>query len=143
MDSKTKHYSKGYFRIIKLSVMQCSMALFLYIDKLNLYCYILNINSYSIIKYKSYFLFEISIWVFIYKTYKNQKYGKFIARKRLVINMKKLIGLLFTFMFMIVLASGNDVKLENYEVMHETEFGGVYIKIETDDFNELINKLSK
>ena len=52
--------------------------------------------------------------------------------------MKKLIGLLFTFMLMIVLAScGNDVKLENYEVMHETEFGGVYIKIEIDDFNEL------
>ena len=45
--------------------------------------------------------------------------------------MKKLIGLLFTFMFMIVLASGNDVKLENYDVMHETEV------------NELINKLSK
>ncbi|MBR6288008.1 MAG: tyrosine-protein phosphatase [Acholeplasmatales bacterium] len=52
--------------------------------------------------------------------------------------MKKLISLLFTFMFMIVLAScGNDVKLENYGVMHETEFGGVYIKIEIDDFNEL------
>ena len=52
--------------------------------------------------------------------------------------MKKLISLLFTFMFMIVLAScGNDVKLENYDVMHETEFGGVYIKIEIDDFNEL------
>ena len=44
--------------------------------------------------------------------------------------MKKLIGLLFT--FMIVLASyGNDVKLENYEVMHETEV------------NELIDKPSK
>ncbi len=41
-------------------------------------------------------------------------------------------------MFMIVLAlCGNDVKLENYDVMHETEFGGVYIKIEIDDFNEL------
>ena len=46
--------------------------------------------------------------------------------------MKKLIGLLFTFVLMIVLASyGNDVKLENYDVMHETEV------------NELINKLSK
>ena len=52
--------------------------------------------------------------------------------------MKKLIGLLFTFVSMILLAScGNDVKLENYDVMHETEFGGVYIKIEIDDFNEL------
>ena len=58
--------------------------------------------------------------------------------------MEKLIGLLFTIMFMIVLAScRNDVKLENYDVMHETEFGGVYIKIEIDDFNELINMLSK
>ena len=46
--------------------------------------------------------------------------------------MKKLIALLFIFVSMIVLAScGNDVKLENYDVMHET------------DVNELINKLSK
>ena len=53
-----------------------------------------------------------------------------------MINIKKLIALLFTFVSMIVLASCvNDVKLENYDVMHETEFGGVYIIIEIDDFN--------
>ena len=52
--------------------------------------------------------------------------------------MKKIVSLLFIFISMIVLTScGNDVKIENYDVMHETEFGGVYIKIEIDDFNEL------
>lgn len=46
--------------------------------------------------------------------------------------MKKLIALLFTFVSMIVLASCvNDVMLENYDVMHETEV------------NELINMLSR
>lgn len=50
--------------------------------------------------------------------------------------MKKLFSFIIIFLFIfIVSACNNKLEFLNYDIIHELEFGGVYIKITIDEFN--------
>ena len=51
--------------------------------------------------------------------------------------MKKLFSFIIIFLLMFITSACNNNKLEflNYGIIHELEFGGVYIKVTIDEFN--------
>lgn len=52
--------------------------------------------------------------------------------------IKRYLSIIFMLMMLLMVSScSSKPKIEDYDIIHELEFGGVYIKIEIDDFNEL------
>ena len=52
--------------------------------------------------------------------------------------MKKIFSFIIIFLLIFITSACNNNKLEflNYDIIHELEFGGVYIKVTIDEFNE-------